>query len=204
MRRYYDGWANDYDATLAGWGYDAPARAIALLVGAAGGAGSVLDAGCGTGLVGVALRAAGFGGRLIGIDFSPASLERAAARSVYDETFAADLRRPLPFDDGDVDAVLCVGVLSYVPDTPAIWREFARVVTPAGVIVCTQRADVWNERRCNDTLHELECDGTWTAVHLSAPVAYLPGHADFGDEIGVRYLVARTRVARARPRSSTA
>jgi hypothetical protein len=89
--------------------------------------------------------------------------------------------------------VLCVGVLTYVPDTEAIWREFARVVAPGGAIVCTQRADVWDERRCHATLDRLERDSTWTATHLSPPVDYMPGNADFGHEIGVRYLAARTR-----------
>jgi SAM-dependent methyltransferase len=200
VRAYYDGWAGAYDDALRSWGYDAPERAARLLLDALGsngepdmGAACVLDAGCGTGLAGAALRAAGFGGRLIGFDLSPASLELAADRGVYDDLVVTDLQAPLRLADDAVDALLCVGVLTYVPDTEAVWREFARVVVPGGAIVCTQRADVWDERRCHASLDRLERDGTWTATHLSAPVDYMPGNADFGHAIGVRYLAARPR-----------
>jgi SAM-dependent methyltransferase len=195
VRAHYDDWAGEYDDTLRSWGYDAPERAARLLLDLLGtDAACVLDAGCGTGLAGAALRTAGFGGRIVGFDLSPASLELAAARAVYDDLVVADLQVPLRLADDAVDAVLCVGVLTYVPDTEAVWREFARVVAPGGAIVCTQRADVWDERRCHATLDRLERDGTWTAVHLSPPVDYMPGNADLGHDIGVRYLAARPRV----------
>jgi methyltransferase-like protein 27 len=83
--------------------------------------------------------------------------------------------------------------LTYVPDVGAIWAEFCRVTRPGGAIVLTQRDDVWRERRCDDLLHDLERTGTWTVVHLSPPASYLPGNADFGDAIRVRYLAARAR-----------
>jgi methyltransferase-like protein 27 len=201
VRRRYDEWAGRYDDDLAAWRYDAPARAAQLAtehLGGAATAAAVLDAGCGTGLVGRALRANGVGGRLVGIDISPASLAVAgqhavAGRPVYDALSTGDLQQPLPFADDAFDAAVCVGVLTYVPDTPAVWRELARVVRAGGVVVCTQRDDVWRERRCDRILDGLERDGTLTATHLSRPREYLPGNADFGDEIGVRYLVARVR-----------
>ena len=59
VRGYYDDQAPTYDSTLAGWGYDAPWRVAELLTGSLTGGGSsptVLDAGCGTGLAGQALR----------------------------------------------------------------------------------------------------------------------------------------------------
>ena len=197
VRARYDGWAGEYDDTLRAWGYDAPERSVRLLLDTLHTRGAraacVLDAGCGTGLAGTALRAAGFDGRIVGFDLSPASLDVAAARAVYDDLVVANLQEPLSLPDDAADALLCVGVLTYVPDTEAVWREFARVVAPGGTIVCTQRADVWDERRCQATLDRLERDGTWTVINLGAPVGYMPGNADFGHEIGVRYLTARPR-----------
>lgn len=194
VRQYYDDWADEYDAQLRAWGYDAPERAARLVLDtmvASGIDGAVLDAGCGTGLTGAALRNAGYLGRLVGIDISAASLEVAARREAYDATRVVDLQQPLPEPDRAFDAVVCVGVLTYVPDTSTIWRELARVVRPGGVVACTQRADVWHERRCADVLDRLERDGVWTAIHLSPAVDYMPGHPEFGTEIGVRYLAAR-------------
>lgn len=195
VRRHYDEWAWSYDASLAAWGYDAPSRGAALLTGSLtlGSRSVVLDAGCGTGLAGAALRSAGYEGRLEGIDLSDESLGVAGARSAYDDLAVADLQQPLTAPDDHYDAATCIGVLTYVPDTEAIWRELSRATRPGGVVVCTQRDDVWNERRCAEVLDRLERDGTWVALHLSPALAYMPGNPAFGHEIGVRYLVARVR-----------
>ena len=201
VRQYYDQQADTYDALLASWGYEAPVAAARLLLQhlavdvdghVEGGAGVVLDAGCGTGLTGRALRDAGYGGRLSGIDLSPPSVELASASGAYDDVSVADLQQqPLPAADDSVDGVVCVGVLTYVPDVAAIWGEFCRITRSGGTVVLTQRDDVWNERGCTAILHELERARRWTVVHLSPPTSYLPGNPDFGDSILVRYLAAR-------------
>ena len=196
VRSYYDEQAATYDSTLASWGYDAPARVAELLLQSLPNVGppqTVLDAGCGTGLAGQALRDAGFGGRLVGVDISSDSIALAVERGIYDELIEGDLQQPLPYHDDGVDGVVCVGVLTYLPDVATIWDEFCRVTRPGGVIVMTQRDDVWRERRCNEVLHAMERDGRWTVIHLSPPASYLPGNVDFGDEILVRYLAARVR-----------
>jgi predicted TPR repeat methyltransferase len=196
IRGYYEALAASYDATLASWGYDAPWHSAALLLASLGGDGAsqtVLDAGCGTGLAGQALREAGFGGRLLGIDLSPESVALAIERGIYDAVVVGDLQQRLAYDDDSVDGVVCVGVLTYVPDIAAICGEFCRVTRPGGAIVLTQRDDIWRERRCNGVLHDLERDGRWAVTRLSPPASYLPGNADFGDEIRVRYLAARVR-----------
>jgi len=197
VRQYYDGLAAEYDATLGRWGYTAPARAAELLLGgltlATGATHTVLDAGCGTGLTGRCLRAAGYGGRLLGIDLSPASLALAAQGEVYDSLEEADLQAPLPYADRSLEGIVCVGVLTYVPDVVAVWHEMCRVVRPGGVIVCTQRHDLWRERRCDGALHALETAKRWTVFHLSTPQPYLPGNDDFADHIRVRFVAARVR-----------
>jgi predicted TPR repeat methyltransferase len=100
VRGYYDVQAPTYDSTLASWGYDAPWHVAELLLGSLTEGSSlqtVLDAGCGTGLAGQALRDAGFEGRLLGVDLSPDSVALALARGIYDEVVVGDLQRPLAY-----------------------------------------------------------------------------------------------------------
>jgi predicted TPR repeat methyltransferase len=189
VRGHYDGWAAGYDDDLAAWGYDAPVRVARRLIDGAPAA--VFDAGCGTGLVAAALRSLGFAGTIVGGDVSEPSLAVAAQRNAYDELHVVDLAQPLAFDTGRFDAACCVGVLTYVPDTEAIWRELARVVRPGGLVACTQRSDVWSERRCAIVLDRLERDRVWVATELTPARPYMPGNPDFADRIGVRYVTCR-------------
>ena len=66
----YDAWASDYDNDLTKWGYDAPTQAASILAQALDGfaEATILDCGCGTGMTGSALRAAGAAGTLLGVD----------------------------------------------------------------------------------------------------------------------------------------
>jgi predicted TPR repeat methyltransferase len=144
----YDEWAQSYDADLASWSYQAPTVVADVVVAGHPTAGSVLDVGCGTGLVGRALRARGYAGRILGLDISRASLVVAKQGGAYDELEHADLQQRLPIEDDSVGAIACVGVMTYLPDVEAVWREFARAVQPGGLVVTTQREDLWNTREC--------------------------------------------------------
>lgn len=191
VRRFYDEWAEAYDDDLADWDYRAPSRLAGLLVEFGDASDDVLDAGCGTGLSGRAIRAAGCTGVMIGVDVSVPSLERAAAAGVYDEVQQGDLNRELAFDDDRFGLVACVGVLTYVPGIERCWREFARVVRPGGVIACSQRDDIWRERDCDEALGRLVADGVVDVITLSDAEPYLPASDDDMAAIGARYLALR-------------
>ena len=192
VRDYYDRWAAAYDDDLDGWEYRAPDVVAAKLLALTGADVAVLDAGCGTGRVGAALRSAGQRGPLHGIDVSPASLELADATGAYDSVAEADLQQPLRFDDDAFGGLVCVGVMTYVPDVERCWREFARVVAPGGAVVVTQRHDLWDERGCAEVIRRLASDGVWAPVEVTTPQPYLPGNTDFADAVGVHYVVAQT------------
>lgn len=191
VRRFYDDWADRYDADLADWDYRAPARLAALLVEHGDPTADVLDAGCGTGLSGRAIRAAGCTGTLVGIDVSAPSLERAAASGAYTETRRGDLNRALEFGDDRFGLLACVGVLTYVPEVERCWREFARVVRPGGVIVLSQRDDIWHERDCDAVLAILVAEGLVEVLSLSDAEPYLPDTGDDMAAIGARYVALR-------------
>ena len=84
----YDRWATQYDADHDGWEWIGPAKAVEQLRDL-GAISTVLDAGCGTGRVGVELAATGWDGTLVGIDLSAGMLAVAAetvARTTHDST----------------------------------------------------------------------------------------------------------------------
>ena len=188
---YYDDWAESYDDTLAQWNYRSPAIVATMLKQDVPPGGPVLDAGCGTGLSGRALHDAGFR-RITGIDISQASLDAAAQAGVYERLVQVNMQQaPLPLETGEFAAVQCVGVLTYVPDTAAILREFCRVVRPGGLAAFTQREDLFNEREVAGVMQTLADEGLWTPVSVSEPQAYLPGNADFADRVRVIYCLCR-------------
>ena len=146
----------------------------------------ILDAGCGTGLVGVELRRLG-ATNLIGGDFSPASVEIARQRGVYDEALHLDLNAPLEFPADSFDAIVSVGVFSYLTDSRSTIVELLRVTAPGGCVVFTQRSDLWTERDFDALIAGLVDERRCTAS-ISDVAPYLPGHPEFGDDIGIRYV----------------
>ena len=186
----YDEWAQSYDDDLASWSYQAPMVVAEAVATRHPPADSALDVGCGTGLVGRALHARGFAGRILGLDISQASLEIAQQCGAYDLLVHADLQKRLTFEDDSVDAVVCVGVMTYLPEVEAVWREFARVARPRGIVVATQREDLWHTRKCQTVVDRLQNEGVWTPLEITGPAPYLPEGYGGTPEVGCYYLTA--------------
>jgi predicted TPR repeat methyltransferase len=179
--RVYDDWADGYDRDLAAWGYEVPRVVARLLADVQPDAAPILDVGCGTGLTGRELREAGFDA-LIGVDLSTRSLELAEATGVYRSTQQVDFQSlPAPFDDDAFAALVCVGVMTYLPDTASTVTEFCRLVRHGGTLVFTQREDMWAERNCGEVLVQLEAAGTCRIDDISEPRPYVPGNDGMAD-----------------------
>ncbi|QIG43061.1 class I SAM-dependent methyltransferase [Nocardioides anomalus] len=188
----YDAWAASYDDDLASWSYQAPVVVARTVRNRHPEAADVLDVGCGTGLVGRELRTQGYAGRLVGLDLSQASLDLAGEAGGYDALERTDLQRPLPVADDSADAAVCVGVMTYLPEVEAFWRELARVVRPGGLVVVTQREDLWHDRDCAGVVERLTADGLWHLEDLTGPAPYLPDGYGDGAAVPCYYLTART------------
>ena len=108
----------------------------AELLAAVAGAGRVLDLGCGSGRLTVALARAG--AAVTGIDTSRERLEQARRRAgecdVELQLVEADMNGPLPFDDGSFDAATSRVALMVAAAPAATLRELRRVVMPDGRI----------------------------------------------------------------------
>ena len=186
----YDAWAESYDADLDAWSYRAPEQVAETVLARRPEAGSVLDVGCGTGRVGRALRAVGFAGVLAGLDISEASLEVARRSGAYTSALPADLQDRLPLEDDSFDVVVCVGVMTYLPDTETVWRELVRVARPGGLVAVTQREDLWEPRGCQGVIDRLAADGAWTPLEVTGPTAYLPAAGGALGVLGAYYVTA--------------
>lgn len=97
----------------------------------------VVDLGSGGGLdVFLAAKMVGRQGRAIGIDMTPAMIERArtnAANGGYTNVeFYQSTIDSIPLPDASVDCVISNCVLNLAPDKPAVFREIARVLKPGG------------------------------------------------------------------------
>ena len=104
----------------------------------------VIDIGSGGGLDAmIAARAVDPDGEVVGVDMTPAMLERAArnaaAAGIDNVEFRSGLAEELPVPDGWADLVISNGVLNLVPDKVAAYEEIVRALRPGGRI---QIADV--------------------------------------------------------------
>jgi demethylmenaquinone methyltransferase/2-methoxy-6-polyprenyl-1,4-benzoquinol methylase len=90
----------------------------------------VLDACCGTGDLAIAAKRAG-AGEVVGLDFSPAMLERARRKDSGIEWLEGDVLA-LPFEGGSFDAVTVGFGVRNVEELPAALRELRRVLRPGG------------------------------------------------------------------------
>jgi ubiquinone/menaquinone biosynthesis C-methylase UbiE len=97
----------------------------------------VVDLGSGGGLdVFLASQLVGPKGKAIGIDMTPAMLERARANAAsggyQNVEFHLATIDQLPLADASVDCVISNCVINLAPDKPAVFREIARVLKPGG------------------------------------------------------------------------
>ena len=97
----------------------------------------VVDVGCGGGIDSlIAAKMVGPTGHVVGVDMTPAMLEKArssiTAAAMTHVEFRQGFGEALPVEDGWADAVISNGVLNLMPDKNAALLEMARVLKPGG------------------------------------------------------------------------
>ena len=157
----YDGWAARYDDELLGeWGYTSPQKAVDLLSESMRLSDlRVLDAGCGTGLVGSLLKVAGVP-NITGIDYSSGMLAQAQEKRIYDALHLMDMNQSLDLASNSFDAVTCIGTFTSTHVKPDAVRELVRVTRPGGSVIFTVRDDYWRATHFVDLVAELHATKT--------------------------------------------
>lgn len=160
-RALYRDWAATYESEFTdARGYVYHEGVARVFVEACGGApqGRVLDVGCGTGVVGVALAALGCD-RIDGIDLSPEMLAEAAKKQVYGELFEADLTQRVAIDDHTYAGVTSVGTFTHGHLGPEPIRELVRIVAPGGVLAIGINAEHFESLGFAELFDRLVGDG---------------------------------------------
>jgi predicted TPR repeat methyltransferase len=120
VQQFFDGYASTFDQHLRDLQYNVPERVAQMIrewrprldV-------SVLDLGCGTGLLGQALGT--ITGGFVGVDLSPKMIEQTALRGVYTELHTCDLMEQLRrTEPASFDYVVANDVFIYVGDLSEI------------------------------------------------------------------------------------
>lgn len=141
VRVLFDGYADRFDDQLrCRLAYRVPEHmALALArVAPRRRFGRVLDLGCGTGLAGAALR--GRTAFLAGVDLSPAMIERARQRAVYDRLDVADAVAALAAEPGAWDLVAAADMVIYLGDLAPLLDALAAALAPAGLAALSTEA----------------------------------------------------------------
>lgn len=175
----YDQWATAYDADLHAMGYRHPVAVAGTLARFAPDLEiTILDAGCGSGLVGEALHLLGYA-RIVGIDLSEGMLEQAAAKGCYDDLQQAMLGEELEYEDGTFDAVVSAGVMTVGHAPPECLWELARATRPGGHLVVAISKEAW-EDGYRDAAERLAADHKISPLFRTHHYVALPGAPEDG------------------------
>jgi predicted TPR repeat methyltransferase len=139
VARLFDDYAPRFDRHLTGGlDYRGPALILDGLDAVAGARRFArgLDLGCGTGLMGAALR--GRVDELVGVDLSPAMIAEARETGCYDALQVGDVVDFLATRErGEFDLVVAADVLAYFGDLGKVVSSAARALAPGGLFAFT-------------------------------------------------------------------
>ncbi len=137
---------------------------------------STLEVGCGDGALLSELHARGFGGRLEGLEISPAAVAIASERPEIAAVGVYDGER-IPAGDGEYDLAILSHVLEHVRDPPALLAEAARA--------------------CGAVVLEVPLEANLSAARASRRAhSEEVGHLQRLDRSAARELIARAGLAR--------
>lgn len=128
---------------------------------------SVLDAGCGTGLVAQNLMSMGYKGVVDGFDGASGMVKEASNKNIYrtlKTIFLTEDENCINFNDGLYDAVVASGVFCTGHIYVNALRDIVKPLKSGGIIVFTSPKSKHNIEyytKLRGVIDEMESDGTW-------------------------------------------
>ena len=162
LLKYYQDWTkkNKYNQDMVNWKYTAPQETVSVLSKYALNKNfRILDAGCGTGLVGIELKKYGYS-NIEGVDFSQDMLD-LVPQGIYKKIEKVDLNKTLKFKTNIYDVVMCVGTFTYGHVKPQALDELIRITKNRGLICFTINEGIYEEYGFDNKIKELSNNNSW-------------------------------------------
>ena len=170
----YDQWSKDYESDLAqDFEYLSPQKTAEVFAKHVPKDARILDAGAGTGLVGIILAEMGYS-QIVAMDLSQGMLDEPRKKQVYEDFHQMVMGETLDYDTDSFDAVITVGVLTvgHAPDNSL--DELVRVTKPNGHIVFSLRPDVYENNGFREKQDKLEAQGKWQLAERTGEFQPMP------------------------------
>ena len=162
LLKYYQDWTdnNKYNKDMVDWNYIAPQETVLILKKYAFNKNyKILDAGCGTGLVGIELKKYGYS-NIEGVDFSQSMLD-LVPQDVYKKIEKVDLNKHLKFKNNTYDVIMCVGTFTYGHVKPHALDELIRITKNKGFICFTINEGIYEEYGFDNKIKVLSNNKSW-------------------------------------------
>jgi len=162
LLKYYQDWTkkDKYNQDMIDLNYVAPKEAVSVLKKyALDGNCKILDAGCGTGLVGIELKKYGYS-NIDGVDFSQDMLD-LVPKEIYKKIEKVDLNKPLKFNTNIYDVIICVGTFTYGHVKPHALDELIRITKNKGFICFTINEGIYEKYGFDSKIKKLKINKSW-------------------------------------------
>lgn len=162
LEKAYDSLCAEYEAEVNRYGWLGPrlvAEKAATLISPTS---VVLDAGAGSGLVGLELARLGFE-TIDGVDISKVQLALAEAKAAYRHLIHARLGRRLPLPNDAYDAMVSAGTFTFGHAPASSFDEIVRVVRSGGYLVFSLPAE-GDPEGYREKYEELSETGQWSMI----------------------------------------
>lgn len=165
---YYIDWTKEgqFNKDMIAWNYQAPQNTVKLFDQYTKNKDiKILDAGCGSGLVGLELQKYDYT-NITGADFSQEMLN-LIPDNIYKNLELIDLNEKLKYEDNFYDAITCVGTFTYGHVKAHALDEMLRVTKKNGLICFTINEGIYLEYQFDKKMAQLSNDQFWKIINFS-------------------------------------
>ena len=162
VMKYYDEWGikNKYDQDMIDWNYTGPKETVTTFIKYAKDKNiKILDAGCGTGLVGIELKKHSYF-NIDGMDLSKKLLD-LVPQGYYQNLDQVDLNKPIKVKNDTYDAIMCVGTFTFGHVKPHALDEFIRISKNKSLICFTINEGIYEKYGFDKKIDELKKNKSW-------------------------------------------